>query len=68
MRSGKKSKGTLKQMNMRTQPKSVRNRESNPKRGIDSIIGLSQETRRSPNKQYNYIYKRNKKNKKQSQK
>ena len=58
MRSKKKSKDTLKQMKMRTQlSKSVGHWESNPKKEIHSITGLSQETRKNSNKQSNFTVK-----------
>ena len=51
MRSRRKSKDTLKQMKMRIQQsKSVGQCESNPKREIHSITGLSQETTKISNK------------------
>ena len=57
-RSGKKSKDTLKQMKMqRQQPKAVRHCESNPKREIRSITGLSQEIGKSSNKQSEFTLK-----------
>ena len=50
MISGKKSKDTLKQMKKKTnQPNICGVRESNPKREIHSIIGLSQKTRKNSN-------------------
>ena len=58
MRSRRKSKNTLKQMKMRTQQsKSVGHRESKPKWEIHSIAELSQKTRKSSNKQYNFTRK-----------
>ena len=47
-RSRKKSKDTLKQI--KSNPKSVGHRESNPKRGIHNITGLSQNQNKQTNK------------------
>ena len=58
MSSMKKSKDTLKQMKMKnTNPKSVGLRQSNPKREIQSITGLSQKRRKNSQKPSNFTLK-----------
>ena len=58
IRSRKASKDTLKQTKMRTQHSKICGELENiPKREIHSITGLSHKTKKSSNKQSNFILK-----------